>query len=132
MGGDLNFWNIWGNYDNQTGEGADRRLSETKPYKALQNGGMILGANITGITTNGKSGATGYVNTYNGYYEYNATKKIYDMTRTTIISPYTLDYIFIENRTASKISAERYYIIKDDISQRASDHCPVFLDFTLK
>ena len=133
MGGDLNFWNLWENY------GANAE-SETKPYKALVGGGMTLASRITGVNTNfqKKDGETNYTNSYHGYYEYDAKKKIYDTSKTTIVDPYTLDYIFIYNhnhddKTATTtdygITAQRYYILKDDLTDRASDHSPTLIDF---
>ncbi len=99
---------------------------------ALMNGGMLYAANISGVETNGKSGASNYVNSYQGYLEYNTTKRIYEADKTTVLNEYTLDYAFVDNRTLSKLDVQKFIVIRDEVTTRASDHRPVFIDFALK
>ena len=124
MGGDLNFWNIWKNYGTNW-------ESETRAYNTLVNGGLTLASKVPGVQSNfQKASESGYTNSYHGFYTYDANKQIYNMASTSIQSQYTLDYIFFDNLT--KVDVIRYIILEDDLTCRASDHSPTFVDIILK
>ena len=138
MGGDLNFWNLWGNYDGKTGAEAEARISATKPYKVLTEGGMTLLSGLADVESNfwSKSNTKNYTNSYHGFFEYDATKKIYDLENSSLTrtksTGYTLDYILLRNQSESTVTVKKYYILKDELTCRASDHCPTLADFVLK
>jgi hypothetical protein len=46
-------------------------------------------------------------------------------------TPYTLDYIFFGGNM-NAVEIKNYYIIEDDLTLRASDHCPTVTDIILK
>ena len=133
MGGDLNFWDIWGiDKDDSLNDASDKWVGQNGiPYTMLTEGGLRLASKISGVQTNAYTS----VNSYHGYYRYDATTKLYDLTKSTLThsnsSPYTLDHIFLGGNMKS-IKVSRYMIIEDDITLRASDHSPTLLDFTLK
>ena len=126
MGGDLNFSNIWSDKGTE---------SSRKPYEALVNGGLTLASNIEGVQTNfyTSSNSKNYTNSVHGFYLYDSVKKIYDMKQSNLInnkkSQYTLDHIFMGN--LSSITVHTHWIVEDELTMRASDHCPVFVDFTI-
>ncbi len=113
MGGDLNFWDTYGTTE-----------SRQKPYKVLTEGGMTLVSNLSGVETNSSK-------TYHGYYEYDATNKIYDMNKASLLGSYNLDYIFVGNNSDANIVVKKFFVIEDDVTLRASDHSPTLVDFVL-
>ena len=130
FGGDLNSWNVWSNYST---------ASSRKVYETLTNsqtGKLTLASNVSGVETNfwTSSNKSNYTHSVHGFYRYDSTQKTYDMTQSNLInqnkSRYTMDHIFVGNTSGMKIG--RHYIIEDELTLRASDHCPVLIDFTLK
>ena len=133
MGGDLNFWDVWGlDKDDSLNASDDKWVGQNGiPYTMLTEGGLTLVTKISGVQTNAYTS----VNSYHGYYRFDAAKKIYDLTQSTLThtnsNPYTLDHVFLGGGLKN-ISISRYLIIEDDITLRASDHSPTMLDFHLK
>ena len=112
MGGDLNFWNI--------------TASNSSPaYTALVNGGQKY---MTSVTTTNNRATT---ESYHGYHSYDSSKSIYNTNSTTLTTKYTLDYIFFGG-SEQNTDVKSFFIISDDITMRASDHCPTFTDIVLK
>jgi endonuclease/exonuclease/phosphatase family metal-dependent hydrolase len=136
MGGDLNFWDIR-NIDkddalNNSSDNGERQSG--LPCAVLKSKGMILASTIEGVQTNfyTKTNKSNYAKSYHGYYTYDPVKRIYDMNSTTIKKGYNLDYIFFANSGLNNIDVKKYFVLEDDLTKRASDHSPVYADFTLK
>ncbi len=113
IGGDLNYWNTTAG-------------NSAPAYTVMVNGGLKY---MISMTTAHNRATT---ESYHGYHAYDGSKSIFDTTKNTLTtSKYTLDYIFFGG-SKNKTEIKSYYIISDDITMRASDHCPTFTDIVLK
>ncbi len=120
MGGDLNYWNI-----NDTKE----------PHQILTSGGLTYLAErnntLTEYTNRWEQDGdySTYTESYHGYYRYDPTEKIYYMSENSMTtSRYSLDYIFLGGDEDS-VAVKKYIIVNNDLTYRASDHSPTFVDF---
>ena len=120
MGGDLNYWKI-----NDTKE----------PHQILTSSGLTYLAQpdtSPAEYTNRweKDGDySQYTESYHGYYRYDPNEKIYDMSENSMTTDrYSLDYIFLGGDKDS-VTVKKYIIVNNDLTYRASDHSPTFVDF---
>lgn len=120
VGGDFNYWNV-------------RAAGET--HETLTNGGLTYMAELDGkgpaeVTNRWKADGeySEYTESYHGFYGYDAQSKTYDVSENTLTSArYTLDYIFLGGN-ADAVSIKKFIIINDELTYRASDHSPTFVD----
>ncbi len=132
IGGDFNFWDVWG---------IDKPDAEKDPNDKWvgQNGlpfNLLMGAGLTYASSvaeesNGLLAGETYVNSYHGFRTYDPAKRIYDVVSTNVKNNYSLDHVFLDG-DLTKLAVRRYLVVEDDLTMRASDHCPVCVDFVLK
>ncbi len=113
--------------------------AEGGAYETMKNGGLTYmaepGGNAPAESTNrwkADGEYSAYTESYHGFYGYDAENKIYDMTENTLTTArFTLDYIFLGGNKDA-VTVKKFIIINDELTYRASDHSPTFVDLILK